>query len=440
MTRRLLSRLAADEGGLALPVAVMVLSVMSLISAYAFSSALQVSDTSNVDRNGKRAFQAAETAVQVATYRMNKLTPPDNQCITNIVRLPLVSGGCTDSGQLADGAQWEYHMTPVLSSGKCAGYIINYVPLDPQFNLAPRCVTGTGTVNGVKRRTQARVVLFKGTPLFPLPGIICLTRCEVDNAAIVDGSLGSNGHIKLGNSSEVTELVLANNASYQVGNSAIGNIRPRGEEEGDFVLSPVEIGNTATVNDNGSWTTSSGANFSWNAGTRQMTLTKGTLTLLGGTYNLCSLTIGSNAQILLAGGAKARIFIDSPERNTGPNTCAAGTGYVDARNNFVNTGNPEDLQLYVWGGDPPGRYAVDFTNAAELNMAIHAPRATVYFKNQAILHGGVNANNVIIKNTMSFDWGNTLTNLTTSTTSIRYRRTAWRECRREPTGGPTSGC
>src|SRR3712207_7951027 len=109
---------------------------------------------------------------------MNNLAPLDGQCVTNVVSLPVVSGGCTASGELADGAKWEYHMTPVLTSGKCAGYIVNYVPLDPQFNLAPRCVTGTGTVNGVKRRTQARVVLFKGTPLFPVPGIICLNSCE----------------------------------------------------------------------------------------------------------------------------------------------------------------------------------------------------------------------------------------------------------------------
>ena len=440
MTGRILSRLRADQRGLALPVSIMVLSVMSLISAYAFSSAMQVSDTSNADRNGKRAFQAAETGLQVATYRLNNLAPLDGQCITNVKTLPVVSGGCTASGELADGASWEYHMTPVLSSGRCAGYVINYVPLDPQFNLAPRCVTATGTVNGVRRRTQARVVLFKGAPLFPLPGIVCLTSCEVVNAAQVNGSIGTNGKIKLGNSSEVSELVLANGARYEVGNSSIENIRTREGDEGSFVLSPVEIGNTATENNNGAWTVSSGATFSYDAATRRVTLTKGTLTLQGGTYNLCSLTIGSNAQILLATGAKARIFIDSPERDTDSNRCPAGTGYVDARNNFVNSGNPEDLQLYVWGGDPPGRYAVDFTNAADLNMAIHAPRATVYFKNQATLQGGVNANNVIIKNTMSFKWGQTLANLTTSTTSRLFQRTAWRECRRVAPGGPASGC
>ncbi len=74
-------------------------------------------------------------------------------------------------------------------------------------------------------------------------------------------------------------------------------------------------------------------------------------------------------------------------------------------------------------------------------MAIHAPRATVYFKNQATIAGGVNANKVIMKNTMSFAWAQSLSNLNTSTTSILYQRTAWRECNRAPTtSDPISGC
>jgi type II secretory pathway pseudopilin PulG len=439
MINRLARRIACNEQGLALPVAVMVLSVMGIISAYAFASANQVATTSNTDRNAKRAFQAAETALQVATYRVNNLAPLDGYCVTDVISLPAGSGGCTATGQLADGATWEYHMTPVLLGGQCAGYLIAVSTTGA--GLAPRCITATGTVNGVKRRTQARVVLFKGEPIFPVPGIICLTSCEVVNAAQVNGTIGSNGNITLGNSSTVTGgLVLAENTgSFSVGNSGV-NVNYRPSAQGGFVLTPVEIGNTATVNDNGAWTVSSGANFSYGSTYREMSLTKGTLTLHGGTYNLCSLTIGSNAQIVLAAGAKARLFIDSPERGA-TSGCRAGTGYVDARNNFVNPGNPEDLQLYVYGADPPGRYAVDFTNAAELNMAIHAPRATVYFKNQATLAGGVNANKVIMKNTMSFAWGQSLSNLTASTTAILYQRTAWRECRRQPTtSDPTSGC
>jgi hypothetical protein len=218
------------------------------------------------------------------------------------------------------------------------------------------------------------------------------------------------------------------------------NVSYRPADQGGFVLTPVEIGNTATVNDNGAWTLSSGSTFSYNSATRQLVLTKGTLTLRGGTYNLCSIEIGSNAQIVLATGAKARIFIDSPDRGT-TSGCPAGTGYVDAQNNFVNPGSPEDLQMYVYGGDPPGKNAVDFKNHADLTMALHAPRATVLFRNQAILNGGVNANKVIMKNTMSFYWGNALGSLSSTTNAILYQRTAWRECRRVATSSdPTSGC
>ena len=246
----ILRRIARDERGLALPVALMVLSVMALISAYAFASAVQLSDSSNEDRRSKRAFQAAETGLQVATYRINNLAPLDGQCVTTVVTQPVVCGGCSDSGQLADGAEWTYHMTPVLLGGKCAGYLINYNPADPSLSLAPRCITATGTVNGVTRRTQARVVLFKGAPLFPEPGIICLTSCEVVNSAQVTGTIATNGIIRLGNSSEVDRLELGPTGRYEVGNSSIAEVEERGDEEGGFVLSPVEIGKTATQNDN----------------------------------------------------------------------------------------------------------------------------------------------------------------------------------------------
>jgi hypothetical protein len=435
-------RIANDERGLALPVVLGVLAVMALISAYAFSSAVNLSTSSHDDRASKRAFQAAETGLQVATYRINNLAPLDGQCIsTTVISAPIISGGCTDSGQLADGGKWEYHMTPVLFGGSCAGYLINYNPADPSISLAPRCITATGTVNGVKRRTQARVVLFKGAPIFGVPGIICLTSCEVVNAAQVNGTIASNGLIKLGNSSTVSGgLILAQGTGrYEVGNSS-PNVTYRPADQGGFVLTPVEIGNTATVNDNGAWTASSGANFSYDATTRQLVLTKGTLTLRGGNYNFCSIEIGSNAQIVLANGAKARIFVDSPERGT-TSGCPAGTGYVDAQNNFVNPGSAEDLQLYMYGGDPTGKNGIEFKNAAELNMAIHAPRATVMFKNQATINGGVNANNVIMKNTMSFYWSAAVGTLSSTTNAILYQRTAWRECRRVPTSSnPTSGC
>jgi hypothetical protein len=439
----ILRRIPRNERGLALPVTLSVLAVMALISAYAFASAVQLSTTSHDDRASKRAFQAAETGLQVATYRLNNLAPLDGQCVTTtVITAPVISGGCTDSGTLADGSTWSYHMTPVLFGGKCAGYLINYNPADPSLSLAPRCVTATGTVNGVKRRTQARVVLFKGAPIFGVPGIICLTSCEVVNAAQVQGTMASNGLIKLGNSSTVTGgLLLAQGTGrYEVGNSS-PTVAYRSADQGGFVLTPVEIGNSSTVNDNGAWTLSSNPTFSYNATTRQLVLTKGTLTLRGGNYNFCSMEIGSNAQIVLATGAKARIFIDSPDRGASSG-CAAGTGYVDAQNNIVNPGGPEDLQLYVYGGDPPGKSAVDFKNAADLTMAIHAPRATVLFRNQAILNGGVNANKVIMKNTMSFFWGSTLGTLSSTTNAILYQRTAWRECRRVPTtsSDPTSGC
>jgi hypothetical protein len=435
-------RIVKDERGVALGVSLGVMSVMSVIAALVFASSYELSQTTNSDRNDKRAFQAAEAGLQVATYRLNNLAPLDEQCITN-AGIVIIGTGCVGSGELSDGAEWSYHMTPVLSNGVCAGYAVSFDINDPELSLAPRCVTATGTVNGVSKRVQARIVLFKGFPLFGAGGILCLKACTVKNTASVNGILASNGQVNLGNGSTVTGGIKLGPSAPgpNVGNSNV-SVSWRTFEQGGWVLSPVEIGNTDTVNDNENWDFSAGSNYTWDPTTRELDLTKGTMTLRGGTYNFCNLHLGNNSTIVLASGATARIFIDSPERAT-ESPCAAGTGRLVMDNNIHNPGASEDLQVYVYGEDPSATVpAVEINNHGTLNFALHAPRASVIVKNAVTLTGGINANYAEFKNDLVFAFGSTLGNLRTTTSAILYQRTAWRECQRQPTvaNDPTSGC
>src|SRR2546421_7610639 len=109
MLKTTLRRLRDGEDGVAMIVAMGALTVILLLTALAAAAAVQLSTSSNQDRNDKRAFQAAEAGLQVATYRMNKLVPGptqtnpnlgDGYCITNSGSIPLVSGGCTGTGSL----------------------------------------------------------------------------------------------------------------------------------------------------------------------------------------------------------------------------------------------------------------------------------------------------------------------------------------------------
>jgi hypothetical protein len=236
----------------------------------------------------------------------------------------------------------------------------------------------------------------------------------------------------------------------EVGNSDVGEVTRRSPEEGPWVLAPVEIGNSATVNNNGAWTFSGKANdMRWNeSGPRELELRGGTLILHGGVYNFCNVEIKNNATIALASGVpgqpppRAIVFIDSPERGDA-SSCRPGTGRLVANNSFDNPGPAENLQLYVYGADPsPDTPAVEFVNSVNMTMALHAPRATVLFKNDATFHGAVNANKAIFLNGVEFTFGGSgVAGLRALKTKPLWERTAWRECQSTPTSAdPASGC
>jgi len=453
MLRAIAARVRSDESGVAMVVAIGTLMVLLTLTALVAEGSVQLSGTSNTDRNAKRAFQAADAGLQVATYRLNKLAPLDAQCIADLPILPVLAGGCTSSGSLGNGSSWSYHMTRVLTltdNASCAGFPIQYDPNGSALSLAPRCITSTGTVNGVTRRVQARVVVFTGQPIFPLGGIICLQLCQMGNAVLAhNGAIGGNGTVEVGNSSNIQGgFKLAQGATVTQGNST-NAISYRTNDEGPWVLTAVDIGNTATTNNNGNWTFSSGATYTWNASTRQLNMTKGTLTLKGGVYNICSIDIGNNATVAVAQGAKAVLYIDSPAR-TGSG-CASGAGYIDANNNFDNpnvnpdgTPQTEALQVYVYGSDPSSsKPALQFKNSSALNAVIHAPNAAVNFKNAAVVYGAINGNKVTTVNSLDFSWGGQgVASLRTNATISLFQRTGWRQCRSTPTDAsdPGSGC
>ncbi len=67
--RRIAARVRSDESGVAMIVAIGTLMVLLTLTALVAEGSVQLSGTSNTDRNAKRAFQAAEAGLQVATYR-----------------------------------------------------------------------------------------------------------------------------------------------------------------------------------------------------------------------------------------------------------------------------------------------------------------------------------------------------------------------------------
>jgi Tfp pilus assembly protein PilX len=456
----LFTKLIRNESGNAMAMALGVLAVTGVMTGSVFTVSARLSDSSNQSRDQKKALSAADAGLEAAVYRMNKQNLQNTtDCFTTGL-VAKVAGECPgQSGSLGNGASYTYHVTPALGAGDtCAGVPISYTG-SGAITIVQRCVTAAGTANGVTRRIQARVASYIGLQLFSL-GILGLNEVTMQNSSNVAAWIGSNGKISLGNSNTVTGLELGPSASSPtLGNSsAVGSVTRRSVAQGNHVLAPVDVGNSATVNDNARITNGQDASsgVTYNPTTRFLTLgNSSSITLGGGTYNFCKLEATNSATLNIAVGVMTRIFIDSPNRPGSGCTQCSGSGTLIANNSitFNNPGPAQNLQIYVWGrtgqetgngncqsnmGEPD----VQFNNSVTFSKGfIYAPQSDVVFKNSATVVGAVAAKDVEFKNSVNFTWDTTLTNLRAKTLSMFYK-TAWKECwSKQPNASdPESGC
>ena len=100
---------------------------------------------------------------------------------------------------------------------------MHHTDSEGEVTVTQRCVTSIGKANGERRRIQARVASYIGTQLFPVGGILAINGITVKNTAIVNGVLGSNGQIDLGNNSYIgggIELGTASTPPPTLGNGS----------------------------------------------------------------------------------------------------------------------------------------------------------------------------------------------------------------------------
>jgi hypothetical protein len=471
-----MTRLIREQRGIALPVALGVLVVVSVLSASVFAVSLRLSHTSTASRDAKRALSAADAGIEAAVFEMNKIgLQEESKCFTTVA-VPTAfgtdpitgttpaAGECAGaSGDLGNGSRYTYFVTPALDEGDvCAGLPVNHTDSEGKVTVTQRCITSVGQANGERRRVQARVASYIGAKLFPVGGILALNGIKTKNTAIVGGVLGSNGQIELGNNSQVSGGIELGSVSTPLptgGNGTnYGDVSYRSDADGAFVLAPVDMGNTATVNDNGRISTGqdAGVDVSYNAASRSLSVGK-TLTLGGGTYNFCKITLSNGALVKVAQGAIVRLFLDSPDRTgsgcipsgmTAAQARAAGWGGMSLGQNSNFTydfGHAIHFQIYMYGYNDKS-HTVNFFNGNTMNVAIYAPQSTLIWNNQGAVTGGIAANKVEFKNTASFTWAGedsqfSLGELRTDTVSVYYRM-AWIECRRGRTAStdPESGC
>lgn len=428
-----------DERGSTLIVAVGALLVMSLLAALAVRAAVAGSDMTTADVRAKLALQAAESGLQTATHRLNMLQPSLDRCVGRTVAVP--TGGVCPSGpaeSIGNGSSFTYTTTPALgANAACAGLDVR-----AQTALTQRCITATGTSDGVVRRVQTRVAAYASTPLFPAAGLLGLEYVTLngnvaipDSTAATNGTLTANGNVRTGGT-----LLGPTGRTATAGNVTITPVVPRSAADGPFVLGDVDPGASATVNDNrrianGLRTppaapydaVSSGSNLTYDPATRALRAAgNATITLGGGVYNFCSVSIAGNLTLQIATGAKVAIYVADPDD---PDSgCPTGSGSFTVSGNFASgtTGSdPTALQLYVQGS-ARRRTTVAFAGNAAFRAAIYAPWSDVTISGNAKLIGGLAARSVTM-NGNGFQWDARAGTLQVESAGL-YRRTGWREC------------
>jgi type II secretory pathway pseudopilin PulG len=429
-------RLVNRQDGVALPVVAGVLLLISILTGTVAATAIRSSDEANNDRSAKRALSAAEAGLKLARFRLNKLNPLDAMCVRSHTTgsytvPPLPSTECPNGEfeSLGNGASFSYVASIVGAS--CAS-----VPGAPGGAIG-RCITATGTVNGVTRRVQQGVSR-QGVPLFANGGLIGLDLVEMKNSAQVETSIGSNGHIELGNSNQVDgALLLPPGATYSMGSSTVSEgvqtVPP-------FVLPPVDFAPSLASNNNSSIPSSlldANREFRMNDSVEY--------SLAAGTYNFCNAEFINSNVLRIPSNGLVRIFIDSPARvGSG---CRANTGRIEAVNSVEineDAGNPANLEVYVYGtmSETAGQPDVLFNNSVKFRGVIYAPNSTIKNKNSGQYKAAFAAKNIIFTNSEQFELPDSLKKKKFGTDTGAYAKQGWVECKAQPTdpSDPESGC
>jgi Tfp pilus assembly protein PilX len=452
-----LDRLRREQDGIAMVVAIGVLSVTMMLAVVALSASTHLTQSTVRDGNTKRALAAAQAGLDVALYRLVRVgSTPSGSFSVNCVTTAEVAWssaaphcqGATSS--LGNGASYTYWVTPDLSSAGLAGLSQVKTECGSATVVAgERCITATGTVNGVTRRAQIRVA---GVPLFPVAGIVGFKGVLIDSSQNWSGpnfqitsDTGSNGPITFGQNVNAPLL------PYHCYIGPGGSSPCGGTQQSVPTLTAASVdilpfAGTAVANQNS--TIAAG----YTAATRTLSVT-GTTTLAAGDYNFCSVKVANGATLAAAAGARVRIYVDSAARaGSGCSGVASQGTFVAAQSSLLNAGSTGTLETYLYGTNvpappytppPPATCNNDFSyyhgsTTATSGVFVYAPNSNVTITANGKITGavvGCRVTFLALTSTARFD-----SPPGRPSASSGIETGTWRECTAQYTGNPESGC
>jgi hypothetical protein len=442
-----------EESGIAVPTAIGATALGFALVSAAMVASVDVQRGSTRDAETKRALAAADGGAAVAVLRQNKLsslTSTASPCLgagsggVLVATALAVDGWCPPvSGTLADGS-YTYRVRPVTA---------------PTNEMT---IVSTGTAGGVSRRIAVNNRVSTVGSILALEGLIGRDWIELKNNADVRVPIGSNGDIFMQNEATVCgnirhgvgdDLTLQDNA-YQCPGYAV--------TEADVTLPPAPAPSDISTNNSNSrlrrctspnnpvgcqldtFNQSRTSTYPWNPSSRVLFMQdNAAMTLGGGDYWLCELHLQNNSHLIMAQGARVRIFFDTPEN------CGQGDNYpqllIENESDLTSTaydpgtGQFEVLGLYMLGSATRPTIAEWKNNGGSNEFVLYAPNTHVKLQNNAAFTGAIAGRTIFMQDNavMRSDNGFVPPNIGGSTL---FQRTRYVECTGATGTTPDADC
>lgn len=433
-----------SEEGMALPFAAFATAATLALGASAVLASVDVQQGSHRDSAAKSAAAAADAGANVALMRLNRyassLEPESNrECLGvqegQAVTTRATNGWCPSVTETVGNATYAYQVSAMVAG-------------------APLQVVSTGTSAGTSQRIDVTLGAASAEESLNVEGLISEGDIIGEGHPTIMGGAGANGSITLGNG----KWKLCGNARHGVGETGpkTSELCRGGEEsEGNVSLPPVSSFIPAEIaspiynsnkrleqnclalegSPNCDGYSSTTGTWPYDPTKRSLNLSGQTvLTLGGGDYWLCSLTITGNAELVMSADAEVRLFFDTPE-DCGMS--GAEPQIKIASHGIKATGSEKMLGIFMLGG-PTSK--VEMTGSSSTNeLLLYAPDTSVGIGGSAIYKGPIVGGSIKLWGQPTFEEeeGYELSGLPSNTL---YSRQSYVECGAAAVSVPNENC
>jgi hypothetical protein len=482
---KLRSRLRSDAG-MAVPSVLVLIGIGLAFAAAGAVAATTALRGSSRDHDSKAALAAADAGVNIALFRQNQVATSDSlfcvvESITQVLvaQGPLGNGWCAQQSGQVGNATYAYRtkVDPAVTVS------VNGQPVTVTRRIS---VISTGTANGVTRRVKQTAIAPTGEALFGNAGTMGVDGVTIGGSADVSlqsganlGGVGTNGDILVESSG-----LLCGSAMYGYGHGiqfeGSGSQCPAFQNsEAQFNLgAPVPPCSSLAVNDPQQATCDENSRivnantlgndtlspasaltnvnrFEFNASTRILALKSNTtLTVGGGTYRLCSLSMSGNSSLVIASQASTRIYILAPDDplcgiddgepgDLGPAGDGAVTQVAMTGNTTIasTSNDPTDAAILMVGSENVPTTASLTGNARQNEFVLYAPRTDIVATGNSTYVGAMAGKTLSLSGSVHVEIPGTATDFDAEVLT-RYERERFVECSATvPTGGlPDANC